>query len=51
VCEDGHAHALAVSVGARVDGRAEITSPIDAHARLVARAIGLEQGADCELAP
>jgi membrane fusion protein (multidrug efflux system) len=48
VCDDGEAHARAVTIGARPDGRAEITSEIDPSARLVARAIGLEDGVPCE---
>lgn len=51
VCEDGAAHPLAVTIGTREGGHAEITSEIDEHARLVARAIGLEDEAPCEMAP
>ena len=51
VCEDGVAHPLAVTVGQRVDGRAEIISEIDESARVVARAIGREDDAACEPAP
>jgi RND family efflux transporter MFP subunit len=47
VCEDGAAHPLAVTVGSRANGRAEITSEIDEHASLVARAIGLPDDAAC----
>jgi RND family efflux transporter MFP subunit len=47
VCEDGEAHPLAVTVGVREDGVAEITSEIDPSARVVARAIGREDGAAC----
>lgn len=48
VCEDGAAHPLAVTIGARLGGRAEITSELDPAARLVARAIGIEDDAPCE---
>ena len=51
VCEDGESHPLAVTVGRREDGHAEITSELDASARLVARAIGLEDGVPCEMGP
>lgn len=51
VCQDGEARALAVTVGSREGGQAEITSPIDPDVRLVARAIGLEDGAPCESGP
>jgi RND family efflux transporter MFP subunit len=51
ICEESAAHPLAVTIGAREDGHAEITSAIDEHARLVARAIGLEDDAPCEMAP
>jgi RND family efflux transporter MFP subunit len=51
VCEDGAAHPLAVTVGGRANGRTEITSAIDEHAMLVARAIGLPDGAACGAAP
>jgi hypothetical protein len=49
VCEDGEAHPLAVTVGTRADGHAEITSELDPSVRLVARAIGLEDDAPCEM--
>lgn len=51
VCEDGEAHGLAVTIAQRTEGRAEITSAIDEQARLVARAIGREDGSACEPAP
>jgi len=50
VCEDGEAHPLAVTVGTRADGHAEITSELDPSVRLVARAIGLPDDAPCEMA-
>ena len=48
VCADGHAVPTPVTVGARIDGRAEIASGLPPAARVVVRSIGLPDDAPCE---
>lgn len=52
VCTEGEAHAAAVVVGLRSEGRAELVSGVEASTVVVRRAIGREDGAACgEAAP